>query len=459
MRRGDDLVPWLVAPGRRLRSRVRHLTPPQALALSYVGLALVGMLLLKLPFATVATQAPTTWLQALFTAVSASTVTGLTVVDVGVQFSLFGQSVLLLLIQLGGIGLLTFGIFIIHLSSGRLRLRDRVALQDAFNQSGGDIRALLRTMIGFVLVLEVLGAALLALVWVPELGWGRGLFFSLFHAVSAFNNAGFALGADGLIRYVGNPVINSVLPMLCIAGGLGFTVVSDLRGKRRFADFAFHTKLMLIGTVVINVVAMLTLLALEYGNPHTLGGLPDWGSKLWASWFQAVTPRSAGMSTIDVSQLLPVSTLFVMVLMFIGAGSGSTGGGIKLTTFIILVVATRAFMQQRAQPIVFGRSIGPTTVQKALAVTISAVLTAVLATFLLLLTEHGNFLDLAFEVVSALCTVGLTRDVTPTLSVAGQSVVMLLMLIGRVGPLTLAFVISRPRGASVRYPEAPVLVG
>ncbi|MEO7031461.1 MAG: TrkH family potassium uptake protein [Herbaspirillum sp.] len=457
MRRGADLAPWLAFPARQLRARVRGLTPPQALILSFVSLALIGMLLLKVP---VASQTPTSWLQALFTAVSAATITGLTVVDVGTQYTLFGQIVLLLLIQLGGIGLLTFGIFILHLSNGRLRLRDRAVLRDAFNQSGGgDIRELLRTMIGFVVLLELLGSILLALVWVPQMGWGRGLFFSVFHAVSAFNNAGFALGADGLLGYVRNPVINSVISMLFIAGGLGFVVISDLHGKRHFRDFALHTKLMLVGTVVIDLIAMLVLLWLEYGNPHTLGGLPDWGSKLWAAWFQAVTPRSAGMSTLDIGQMHPASALFMMLLMFIGGGSGSTAGGIKLTTFIILLVATRSFLQQRAQPVVFGRAIDPATIQKALAVTIMAVLMAVLATFILLLTERGNFLDLAFEVVSALCTVGLSRDVTPTLSVAGQWLVMLLMLIGRVGPLTLAFVIAHPHDASIRYPRGAVLVG
>ena len=456
MKRGHDLTPWLVYPAQRLRRRARRLTPPQALLLSYAGLAVAGMLLLKLPAAS---QASTSWLQALFTAVSAATITGLTVVDISHQFTVFGQLVLLLLMQLGGLGLLTFGIFILHVSSGRLRLRDRAALRDAFSHGGGDIRALLRTMVGFVLVMETLGSLLLALHWVPQLGWSRGLFYSVFHAVSAFNNVGFTLTEGGLIGYVGNPLVNTVISILFITGGIGFVVISDVRGKRRFADFSLHTKLMLVGTVLLNLLAMGTLLALEYGNPRTLGGLPDLATRLWAAWFQAVTPRSAGLSTVDIGGLLPASALFMMVLMFIGAGSGSTGGGIKLSTFIILLVATRAFMQQRAQPVVFGRSIDAGTVQKALAVTIIAVLLAVLATFLLLLTETHSFLDLAFEAVSALSTVGLSRDITPTLSVPGQWLIMLLMLVGRVGPLTLVFIIAHPHGASVRYPAAPVLVG
>lgn len=457
MRGRSRLVPFVA---HRVQAEMRRLTPPQALILSFVGLAAAGALLLKLPLATAAGQTPTGWLQALFTAVSAATITGLSVVDVGSRFTLFGQIVLLLLIQLGGLGLLTFGVLIIHLSSGRLRLRDRAALRDTFNQTGhGDLAQLLRTMVGFVALMELLGTALLALQWVPQMGWARGLYYSLFHAVSAFNNAGFALEPNSLAAYAGSPLVNSVISLLFIAGGIGFVVVTDLRGKRRFADLALHTKLMLVGTLAINAVAMLVLLLLEYGNPATIGGLHDWGAKWWAVWFQAVTPRSAGMSTVDIGLMLPSSALFVMALMFIGAGSGSTGGGIKLSTFIVLLVATRAFMQQRAQPVVFGRSIDPATVQKALAVTIIAVLTAVASTFVLLLTEEGNFLDLAFEVVSALSTVGLSRNVTPNLSAAGQWLIMLLMLIGRVGPLTLAFVIAHPHGAAIRYPAAQVAIG
>ncbi len=455
MRGRQRLAPFVA---RRVQAEVLRLTPPQALVLSFVGLAAVGALLLKLPVA--AAGAPLGWLEALFTAVSAATITGLTVIDVGSRLSPFGQGVLLLLIQAGGLGLLTFSILFLRLASGRLRLRERAVLRDSFSQAGGaDLGQLLRTMAGFVAVAELAGTALLALQWVPQLGWARGLYYSLFHAVSAFNNAGFALEPASLAAYAGNPLVNGVISLLFIAGGIGFGVVNDLRRKRRFAELALHTKLMIVGTLVINLVAMLVLLLLEYGNPATIGGLHDWGARLWAVWFQAVTPRSAGMSTVDVGLMLPSTALFMMALMFIGAGSGSTGGGIKLSTFIVLLVATRAFLRQQAQPLVFGRALDFATVQRALAVTIMAVLAAVAATFVLLLTEDGNFLDLAFEAVSALSTVGLSRGVTPHLSAAGQWLVMLLMLIGRVGPLTLAFVIAHPHGAAIRYPAGQVGIG
>jgi trk system potassium uptake protein TrkH len=442
---------------RQVRRRILHLTPPQALILSFVGLSLVGMLLLKLPAAS---HAQTSWMQALFTAVSASTITGLTVLDVGSHFTLFGQWILLALMQLGGIGLLTFGVLIIHLASGRLTLRNRAALQDSFNQSGRlDMQNLLRVLFSFILLTELLGTLLLATQWVPQMGWSRGLFYSFFHAVSAFNNAGFGLATHSLASYVANPVINIVISFLYISGGIGFAVIADLRAKRNFQDLALHTKLMLVGTVLINLLAMLVLLLLEYGNPDTLGALHGWGAKLWASWFQATAPRSSGFTTMDTASLHPVSAFFIMMLMFIGAGSGSTGGGIKLTTFIILLVATRAFLRQQQHPAMFGRSIDPGMIVRALAVAIMAVLCVAAGTFVLMLTEDGHFLDLAFEAVSAASTTGLSRGVTPGLSIAGQCTVMLLMLIGRVGPLTLAFTLANPRGSAITYPAGRVNIG
>lgn len=441
----------------RVGGTVMQLTPPQALILSFVVLSLAGMLLLKLPFAS---NVPTSWLQALFTAVSASTITGLSVVDVGSHYTLFGQSVLLALIQLGGLGLLTFGVLIIHWSSGRLTLRNRAAMRDSFNQSGRiDMQSLLRVLVGFVVLVELLGTLLLATQWVPELGWRRGLFHSFFHAVSAFNNAGFALAHDSLGAYISNPLINIVISALFISGGIGFAVIADMRAKKKFVDYALHTKLMLIGTVVINLVAMFALLILEYGNPDTLGALHGFGSKLWASWFQAVAPRSAGFTTMDTARLMPATAFFIMVLMFIGAGSGSTGGGIKLTTFIVLLVATRAFLRQEQHAVLFGRSIEPSLTFRALAITVIALLCMAGGLFVLMLTENGNFLDLAFEVVSASTTTGLSRGVTPTLSAAGQCMVMVLMLIGRVGPLTLAFTLANPRGTRIQYPAGRINIG
>lgn len=440
-----------------VEKRVQRLTPPQALILSFLGLALAGTLLLKLP---IASHHGTSWAQALFTAVSAATVTGLAVVDTGTHFTLFGQSVLLVLMQAGGLGLMTFGMFVIYLMRDRVSLGHRAAISEALNQPGQeDMRHLLRMMFGFTAVMELAGTLLLAIQWVPELGWRQGLYHSLFHAVSAFNNAGFALRADSLVAYAGHPLVNIVISALFISGGLGFVVIADVIRKRRFRDYALHTKVMLVGTLVLNVVAMLAVLALEYGNPATLGQLSSLGDKLWVAWFHGAAPRSAGFNTLDVAGMQPASAMLTMVLMFIGGGSGSTAGGIKLGTFIVLVLATRSFLRADHQPVIFGRSLDSTVILRALAISTISVFGVLIGVFLLSITERGDFLDIAFEAVSAFATAGLSRGLTPNLSAPGQALVMLLMLIGRVGPLTIAFLLATRRSAAIHYPSGRVNIG
>ncbi|HEY0489834.1 MAG TPA: TrkH family potassium uptake protein [Telluria sp.] len=440
-----------------VQRRVRNLTPPQALIASFVGLAVAGMLLLKLP---IASHQPTSWAQALFTAVSAATVTGLGVVDTGTHFTMFGQSVLMVLMQAGGLGLMTFGVFVIYLLRDRMSLGHRAALSEALNQPGQeDMRHLLRMMFGFTAVMELSGTLLLAMQWVPELGWRDGLFHSLFYAISAFNNAGFALHPDNLMSYAGSPLINLVIPSLFIGGGLGFVVIADVIRKRRFRDYALHTKVMLVGTLLINALAMLAVLVLEYGNPATLGKLSGIGDKLMAAWFQGVAPRTAGFNTVDVAGLLAPTALLTMVLMFIGGGSGSTASGIKLSTFVVLVLATRSFLRADHRPVIFGRSIDSTLIVRALAISTISLFCVVIGTFLLSITEQAAFLDLAFEAVSAFATTGLSRGITASLSGPGQAVIMLLMLVGRVGPLTLAFTLASRRRAAIQYPDGRVNIG
>jgi trk system potassium uptake protein TrkH len=317
----------------------------------------------------------------------------------------------------------------------------------------------LRWLVAFTIIMELAGTLLLAIRSVPEMGWSQGLYFSFFHAASAFNNAGVGLKSNSLMDYVGDPLINTVISGLFITGGIGFVVVADMYNKRRFRDYSLHTKLMLVGTLAINLVAMLILLVLEYGNPNTLGSLPSLSAKLWAAWFQAVSPRTAGFNTLDISELMPASAFLIMGLMFIGAGAGSTASGIKLSTFIVLVLATLSIFQRREQSAVFGRNIGTPTIVKSLAITVASWLMVVTAVFLLILSESAVFIDLAFEAVSAFGTVGLSRGITADLSPFGQGIIMVLMLIGRVGPLTLAFMLTRSHSKCIQYPDAQVNVG
>lgn len=440
-----------------IKSHVLGLTPPQALVLSYLGLCVIGSLLLKLPAAT---QIPISWSQAIFTAVSASTVTGLVVVDTGTHFTLLGHWILLFLMQCGGLGLMTFGILIIHIMKGQLAVKHRAALRETFNQSGqADLRRVMLWAVGFTIITEAIGTVLLAFQWVPELGWSRGLFYSFFHALSAFNNAGFVLTPDSMMSYVGNPLVNIVISLLFITGGIGFVVIVDILGKARFRDYSLHTKLMLTGTLAINLAAMLVILVLEYSNPATLAALPDLGDKLWASWFHAVVPRSSGFNTLDTGALLPATAFFAIGLMFVGGGSGSTAGGIKLSTFIVALLATWAFLRKKERPVVFGRSIHLDVIRKSLAIIVISLLCVTTGIFLLTITETANFLDLAFEGVSAAGTVGLSRGITADLSLAGQAVIVILMVIGRVGPLTIAFTLANTTGESIQYPRGQVSIG
>jgi len=439
------------------RRYILKITPQRALILSFLALSLVGTLLLKLP---IASHQPTSWGEALFTAVSAATVTGLVVVDTGSHFTLFGQWVLIVLMQAGGLGLMTFGLLIIQLLNGRLGLAHRAVLGEVVNQgSQADMKRLLFLLFGFTAFVELIGTALLALQWIPEMGFTRGLYYSFFHSISAFNNAGFGLEADSLTKYVGNPLINAVISGLFITGGIGFIVIIDMLGKKRFEKYALHTKMMLIGTLFINVVAMLIVFLLEYGNPKTLGALPELSDQLWAAWFQGVVTRTAGFNTIDIAALGPATAFFMMGLMFIGAGSGSTASGIKLSTFIVLLLATRACLFNRAKPVAFGRSVGGDIVFRALAITVIGLFCVVTGIFLLCVTESATFLDLAFEAVSAFGTVGMSRGITASLSSPGQLLIMVLMLIGRVGPLTLAFTLATAHPARVQFPEGRVSVG
>ncbi|MBK5942230.1 Ktr system potassium transporter B [Halochromatium roseum] len=427
------------------------------LALLYATLIAVGTGLLKLP---IATPAPISWSDALFTATSAVTVTGLVVIDTGSQLTLFGQAVVMVLIQLGGLGLMTFAVLVLTMLGLPLSISHRIYLRDDLNQTSiTDLLALVRGIIQVVLACELLGVALLAIVFVPEFGWANGLWQALFHTVSAFNNAGFALFPDSLSRWVADPIINLVIPALFIFGGLGFVVVTELYGKRSWRRFSLHTKLMIVGTLGLILWSVLLFAVLEWTNPATLGGLDGIGERLWASWFQGVTTRTAGFNTVDIGGLYDSTAMMFMSLMVIGGGSTSTAGGIKVTSFIVLLLATLAFFKRRSQLHVFGRSLGAEEVMKVLALAMVSLMTVLVAIFLIMLTYEGDFLDAAFEVTSAFGTVGLSRGTTGALDELGRTVIIAVMFIGRVGPLTLGFFLATRAKARVAYPASKVFLG
>ncbi|TMU84352.1 Ktr system potassium transporter B [Bacillus sp. BHET2] len=440
-----------------MKQRVIRLSPPQLLVVTFLFFIIVGMGLLKLPFAT---TEDITWLDALFTTTSAMTVTGLAVVDTGGAFTLFGEVVVMSLIQIGGLGIMSFAVLIFMMLGRKIGFKERLLLQQALNQASvGGVIKLVKYLFFFSFLVEGLAVIILATEWVPEFGWRHGLYVSVFHSISAFNNAGFSLWSDSLMGYAGSPVVNLTISFLFIVGGIGFTVLVDLWKSKTIRRLSLHTKIMLLGTFIINVIAFMMIFVLEYNNPNTLAQLPL-PDKLFASYFQAVTPRTAGFNSLDYGSMERSTLLLTILLMFIGAGSASTGGGIKLTTFVVISLSVFAFLKDKKEIRIFRRTIGQMHIFKALAISMISVLLIFTALFFLDMTERDtSFLALVFEVVSAFGTVGLSMGITASLSAVGKWIIIVVMFTGKLGPLTLAFSLSRPDKEKIRYPKEDILTG
>lgn len=433
--------------------------PPALLALFYGGLAIVGMLILKLP---ISATIELSWTDALFTAVSALTVTGLVVIDTGSDLTFFGQVVVVVLIQLGGLGLMTFAtlvLFSLGLPIGMEQRTFKFLKEDLGQTSLTELLSLVKIIFRLVLICEVIGVVLLCFVTIPEFGWAMGLWQALFHTISAFNNAGFALFPDSLTRWDTNPVINFTIPALFIIGGLGFGVLWDVSQHKKWSPLNLHSKLMFVGTAGLLFWAFIAVATLEWNNPNTLGAFSNISDKLQVAWFQAATPRTAGFNTTDIAALHDSTALLIMSLMLIGGGSASTAGGIKVTTFIVLLLATYTFFRRRPRIRAFGRSLGFDEALKVMALITLAGMIILTGMFIILLSHDGNFLDLAFETVSAFGTVGLSRGATGELDTLGRFTIITIMFLGRLGPLTLGFLLATTTPTRIKYPASKIYLG
>lgn len=443
-----------------LRTIVRRFAlvpPPLILSAIYAVFIVVGAIVLKLPISH--TKA-ITWSDALFTATSAVTVTGLVVLDTGADFTLFGQIVIAFLIQLGGLGLMTFAVLVLGALGLPIGITGQIYLRDDLNQNSmAQLTKLVKTILKVVLILEVGGAVLLTLVFIPDYGTFQGIWESIFHSISAFNNAGFSTFPNGLVDYATNPLINIVIPALFILGGIGYVVFHDIFSKSGWNYWSLHTKIMLLGTAILIIFSVAMFAILEWNNPRTLGQFDSPISRLIVSWFQGVTTRTAGFNTTDIGGLHDSTSVMFIALMVIGGGPASTAGGIKVTTFVVMLLATVAFFKRQQQLHAFGRSISLEHVLKVMALAaISGVLVFV-AVFLLTASHEGHFLDICFEVASAYGTVGLSRGYTGKLSDFGRAIIIAVMFLGRVGPLTLGFFIATRTTPRVRYPEGSLHLG
>ncbi|MEW5981873.1 MAG: TrkH family potassium uptake protein [Acidobacteriota bacterium] len=448
---------------------MRRFTPAQLMSLHILGLVALGGILLSLPFAA-APGRHISPLDAFFTSTSAVCVTGLIVVETPHDFSLFGQIVILLLIQAGGLGYMTISTVVMAALGRRVTLQERLTLADALNiQSMDQLLRFAGTVAALTLALELAGAVALSVRFAADHGWSHGAWLGVFHAVSSFNNAGFSLFSDNLMGYRGDIVVNLVVSALVILGGLGFLVMSEVLHLRRSdlrPGLSTHTRFVLSITAVLLVAGTLVILALEWDNPRTLGTLPL-GERVLAAWFQSVTPRTAGFNTVDIGAMTTPALFFIIVMMFVGASPGSTGGGVKTTTFGITVAAIWTTIRGRGEIVLFKRRLAPDTVDRAFAVALIAFLAVNAAAGLLLIAEGRDLLRTLFETTSAFGTVGLSMgkpdsvvSLAGAFSAFGKMLVMAMMFMGRVGPLTLAVALAgRGAAARVRYPEGKVMIG
>jgi trk system potassium uptake protein len=436
-------------------------TPPLLLALGFAALIVLGALLLTLPAASVSGR-PTGPLDALFTATSAVCVTGLVVVDTADYWSGFGQAVILVLMQLGGLGFMTSATLLLFVFGRRVTLRERLLIRaELGGESLAGLDAIVRRIVAMTLAIEAAGAAVLALRFSREYPPGDALWRGVFYAVSAFTNGSFDLsgGFRSLAPYRQDALILLPIAALIIIGGLGAATLADVARRDGLPRLTLDTKLILSVTGALLLVGTAAVLALEWGNPATLGGLPL-GDRLLNAFFHAVVPRTAGFTSLDVPQLTQATQAVTIVLMFIGAAPGSTGGGVKVTTFAVLMAAIVSNVRGRQQVEAFRREIPLPVVVRALTVLLLGLALVVAVAIVLTITEAVTFTVALFEAVSAFATVGLSTGLTPQLSPAGKIVLMLTMFAGRLGPLTLALALAQAqRPVTRRYASEPVKIG
>lgn len=443
----------------------KSINPTRYIVLGFGAIILLGTLLLSLPVAARDGQA-TSWLTCLFTATSATCVTGLVLVDTAVHWSWFGQAVVLLLLQLGGLGFVTLISIVPFALNQRIGLSQRLVMASAMNldRVAGVVRVVRHALLGTLMV-EGIGAVLLGIRFVPQFGL-KGIWFAVFHSVSAFCNGGFdILGLysgpySSLASYQGDPLVLGTIMALIVIGGLGFFVWEDLIQKCCWKKLTLYSKMVLGITAALIVLGTVYFAFAEWDNPNTLGTMPLWQRPLNAL-FQSVTLRTAGYATFDMGGLREGSAVMSILLMLIGGSSGSTAGGLKTVTVGILLLALRDGLRGRDQVVFRGRRIPGRKVLDAMTLTLTVVLLFLSASMLLSLVDRVPYVEAAFETASAMGTVGVTMGITPDLSTPSALLVILLMFLGRVGILSFSIAfLTRGRGENkITYPAAEVMIG
>lgn len=444
-----------------LKNKIQN-SPHLMLIFGFLAVILIGTLILATPYVTNNGET-TPFFTALFTATSATCVNGLMLVDVGTYFNKFGHVIIMLLIQIGGIGIMAFAIIFLQLFRGKLSIKNRLNVQAVYNSSGlGNTIETIKVIFFISLLAEMIGTVALSFVFIPEYGLNDGLFFSLFHSISAFNNAGFDILGNftSLTGYVDNYILNITIILLVLTGSIGFLTLLDIYKKKSLKKLSLNTKIVLLSTSVLLIFGTLCFLIFEYNNPETIGNL-NFIQKVIASLFLAVTPKSAGFNNINVPSLTIASSVIFILFMYIGASPTSTGGGLKTTTVIMPILSLISVFKGKEDIEIFERRIPNNLVKKATALICLTFLISLFSIVILSITEEATLLQIIFEVSAAINTVGLSFGITPQLSSIGKVMVLILMFIGRIGPLSIIMALSlkQNKTSNIKYVEEKILIG
>ncbi len=447
---------------KKIFTKKMKLSGVQILALGFFIVIFVGGVLLSLPISSASGES-TNFLDALFTSTSAVCVTGLITLDTGTHWNEFGQIVIMFLIEIGGLGFMSFATFIAVLLGRKITLRDRLIMQEAmntFNIQG--LVKMVRYVLGFTFAVQFFGALLLSTQFVPKFGLAKGIYYSIFHSISAFCNAGFDLfgGFSSLVSYSGNVVVLLTISALIIIGGLGFTVWLEVYNYRGLKKLSVHSKIVILITVVLIIGGTIFMYLFEMNNPKTIGNM-SFDDKVLNSFFASVSPRTAGFNSVSTDGMTNSGKLLTIILMFIGGSPGSTAGGLKTATFGIIILTVISVIRGREDTQVFGRRFSKSLVYKSFALLIIGMTLVIGVTLLLSITDpNESFINILYEATSAFGTVGLTTGVTQRLSTAGKIIIMITMYCGRVGPMTVALAFIRNKKKQThKYPEGKILIG
>lgn len=433
--------------------------PTFILAIGFLLLISLGGLILSTSFVT-NTGERTGLIDSFFVAASASCVTGLTPLNTAMHWNFWGKLVILILIQIGGLGIMTLASIIPLILGRKIGIKSRAILKEQLNVNSMEgLVKLFKYVLAFTIITEGLGALALSFSFVPTYGVDKGIWFSIFHSISAFCNAGFDIMGDSIYPLRNNGLVNITLMALVIVGGLGFMVTSEIYYKRTFKNLSTHSKLVILVSIILVLLGAFGFFMIESFDGGVLEGEGLKGA-IYQSLFQSVSARTAGFYSVNLSQIKDSSALFLMIFMFIGGSPGSTAGGLKTTTFVVLVLASISVIKKEREPVVFNRHIGEETIKKALAIFMISMAIVFLVSFILTLSESFDLVDILYETVSALATVGASRGITGGLSNLGKILIGLCMYLGRVGPMSMAFAFGiKSNKRMTRYPESFISIG